>query len=193
MLFNNIEKYNVVLASKSPRRLYLLKELGIDFTVHTKDVDESFPDNLKAQEIPLYLCRKKAEAFVSEMNENDLIITADTVVWIDSQVLNKPENYDDAVRMLKMLSGKKHQVFTGVCLTSKHKTKSFYSATDVYFKHLTDEEIDYYIKNYNPYDKAGAYGAQEFIGYIAIERIDGSYFNVMGLPVKELYEELLAF
>jgi septum formation protein len=192
-LFNNIKKYTVLLASKSPRRQYLLKELGVEFTVKTKDVDERFPETLKAQEIPLYLCRKKAEAFQEELTGNNLVITADTVVWVENQVLNKPENYDDAVRMLKLLSGKKHQVFTGVCLASSTKIKSFYAVTDVYFKQLSDAEIEYYIKNYNPYDKAGAYGAQEFIGYIAVERIDGSYFNVMGLPVKELYEELLVF
>ena len=193
MLFDNLKKYQVVLASKSPRRQYLLKELGVNFEVRTKDVDESFPEALKAQDIPLYLCNKKAQTFLEDLDDNTLLITADTVVWVDGQVLNKPENYDEAARMLKMLSGKKHEVFTAVCLTSKIKSKSFYSATDVYFKQLTDFEIAYYINNYNTYDKAGAYGAQEFIGYIAIERIDGSYFNVMGLPVKELYEELLVF
>lgn len=193
MLFNSFKKYNIVLASKSPRRQYLLKELGINFEVKTKDVNEDFPDTLKAQEIPLYLCEKKANAFKEELTENTILITADTVVWVNNQVLNKPQNYADAVRMLKLLSGKKHEVYTGVCISSKHKTKSFYVVTNVYFKNLSDVEIDFYIKNYNPYDKAGAYGAQEFIGYIAIEKIEGSYFNVMGLPIKEVYEELLAF
>lgn len=188
-----LKKMNVLLASKSPRRQYLLKELGLNFEVKTKDVDESFPEHLQAQEIPLYLCRKKADAFDEELTENTIVITADTIVWVDNQVLNKPEHYDDAVRMLKLLSGKKHEVYTGVCLKSVSKIKTFYAKTDVYFKVLTDEEIDYYITNYNPYDKAGAYGAQEWIGYIAVEKIVGSYFNVMGLPVKELYEELIAF
>ena len=171
----------------------MLKELGLDFTVHTKEVDESFPENLRAKEIPLYLCKKKADAFDEELTVNTIVITADTIVWIDNQVLNKPENFDDAVRMLKLLSGKKHEVYTGVCLKSKHKTKTFYALTSVYFKELSQEEIEYYINNFNPYDKAGAYGAQEWIGYIAVEKIEGSYFNVMGLPVRELYEELLKF
>ncbi|MES2140106.1 MAG: Maf-like protein [Bacteroidota bacterium] len=189
----DLKKHNLILASKSPRRQYLMKELGLDFEVHTKDVDESFPENLEAQEIPLYLCQKKADAFDEELTENTIVITADTIVWIDNQVLNKPENFDDAVRMLKLLSGKKHEVYTGVCLRSKHKTKTFYALTNVYFKELSQEEIEYYINNFNPYDKAGAYGAQEWIGYIAVEKIEGSYFNVMGLPVRELYEELLKF
>ena len=189
----DLKKHNLILASKSPRRQYLMKELGLDFEVHTKEVDESFPENLKAQEIPLYLCQKKADAFDQELTDNTIVITADTIVWIDNQVLNKPENFDDAVRMLKLLSGKKHEVYTGVCLKSKHKTKTFYALTNVYFKELSQEEIEYYINNFNPYDKAGAYGAQEWIGYIAVEKIEGSYFNVMGLPVRELYEELLEF
>lgn len=189
----NLKQYKIILASKSPRRQYLLKELGLDFEVRTKEVEENFPDDLKAQEIPLYLCTKKAEAFDEELDENTIVITADTVVWVEGQVLNKPENYDDAVRMLQLLSGRKHEVYTGVCLKSKHKSKVFYACTDVYFKPLSRQEIDYYIHNFNPYDKAGAYGAQEWIGYIAVEKIIGSYFNVMGLPVKELYEELLVF
>jgi septum formation protein len=193
MHFEDLKKYRILLASKSPRRQYLLKELGLDVEVRTKEVDESFPENLKAQEIPLYLCEKKAAAFDEELHDNTIVITADTIVWVEGQVLNKPEDYSDAVRMLKLLSGKMHEVYTGVCLKSKKKTKSFYALTKVYFKNLTQEEIDYYIKNYNPYDKAGAYGAQEWIGYIAVEKIEGTYFNVMGLPVNELYEELLKF
>ncbi len=193
MLFKELKKNKLILASKSPRRQYLLKELGLDFEVHTKDVDESFPENLKAEEIPLYLCRKKADAFTAELTDNTIVITADTIVWVENQVLNKPENFEDAVRMLKLLSGKMHKVFTGVCLKSSSGTKTFYAVTDVYFKSLSQEEIEYYIHNFNPYDKAGAYGAQDWIGYIAVEKIEGSYFNVMGLPVRELYEELLKF
>ncbi|MBL7883779.1 MAG: septum formation protein Maf [Bacteroidia bacterium] len=193
MTFQELKKYKFILASKSPRRQYLLTELGLNFEVKTKEVDESFSSELKAQEIPLYLCNKKAEAFVEDIDENTIVITADTIVWVDNQVLNKPENYEDAVRMLKMLSGKKHEVYTGVCLKSKHKTKSFYALTSVYFKELSDSEIEYYVKNFNPYDKAGSYGAQEWIGYIAVKKIEGTYFNVMGLPVHELYEELLRF
>lgn len=193
MSFETLKKYKLILASKSPRRQFLLKELGLNFEVRTKEVDESFPFQLKAQEIPLYLCEKKAEAFDEDLDDNTIVITADTIVWVNGHVLNKPENYDDAVRMLNILSGKMHEVYTGVCLRSKNKTKSFFALTKVYFKKLTPEEIEYYIMNYNPYDKAGAYGAQEWIGYIAIEKIEGTYFNVMGLPVKELYEELLKF
>jgi septum formation protein len=193
MLLNEFNKHKIILASKSPRRQFLLKELGVDFEVYTKEVDESFPDNLKAQEIPLYLCKKKADAFQEELSDNNIVITADTIVWVENQVLNKPENFKDAVRMLQLLSGKMHEVFTGVCLKSKTKTTSFYAVTKVYFKPLTLAEIEYYITNYKPYDKAGAYGAQEFIGYIAIEKIEGTYFNVMGLPLKELYENLLSF
>lgn len=195
MSFDHLKKYELLLASKSPRRQYLLKELGLDFEVRTKEVDESFPDNLKAQEIPLYLCEKKATAFDEELKDNTIVITADTIVWLPqtNEVLNKPENFDDAVRMLKLLSGKMHEVYTGVCLKSKHKTKSFYALTKVYFKPLTLQEIEFYINNYQPFDKAGSYGAQDWIGLVAVEKIEGTYFNVMGLPVKELYEELLKF
>lgn len=195
MSFNNFSKYKLLLASKSPRRQYLLKELGLDFEVRTKEVDESFPDNLKAQEIPLYLCEKKANAFAEELKDNTIVITADTIVWLPqtNEVLNKPENFDDAVRMLQLLSGKMHEVYTGVCLKSKNKTKSFYALTKVYFKPLSLQEIEFYINNYHPFDKAGSYGAQDWIGLVAVEKIEGTYFNVMGLPVKELYEELLKF
>jgi septum formation protein len=193
MHFEDLKKYTILLASKSPRRHYLLKELGLDFEVRTKEVDESFPEQLKAAEIPLYLCEKKAAAFDEELTDNTIVITADTIVWLDGHVLNKPQNYNDAVRMLQLLSGKMHEVYTGVCLKSKHKTTSFVALTKVYFKELSLEEIEFYIRNYNPYDKAGAYGAQEWIGYIAVDRIEGTYFNVMGLPVRELYEALLKF
>ncbi len=193
MHFEELKKYHFILASKSPRRQFLLKDLGLDFEVVTRDVDESFPEHLKAEQIPLYLCEKKARAFDEELNDNTIVITADTIVWIDDHVLNKPENYEDAVRMLTLLSGRMHKVFTGVCLKSNEKMILFYVVTNVYFKKITPEEIDYYIRNFHPFDKAGAYGAQEWIGYIAVEKIEGSYFNVMGLPLKELYEELLKF
>lgn len=193
MQFEELKKYTLLLASKSPRRQYLLKELGLDFEVRIKEVDESFPEQLKAAEIPLYLCEKKADAFDEELTDNTIVITADTIVWINGHVLNKPQNFDDALRMLQLLSGKMHEVYTGVCLKSKHKTTSFVALTKVYFKELSLEEIEFYIGNYKPYDKAGAYGAQEWMGYIAIDRIEGTYFNVMGLPVRELYEALLKF
>ncbi len=195
MSSENLKKHELLLASKSPRRQYLLKELGLDFEVRTKEVDESFPDTLKAQEIPLYLCEKKANAFDEELKDNTIVITADTIVWLPqtNEVLNKPENFEDAVRMLQLLSGKMHEVYTGVCLKSKNKKKSFYALTKVYFKPLTLQEIEFYINNYHPFDKAGSYGAQDWIGLVAVEKIEGTYFNVMGLPVKELYEELLKF
>lgn len=193
MQFEDLKRRHFILASKSPRRQYLLKELGLQFDIHTKEVDESFPPHLRAQEIPLYLSKKKADAFDAELADETIVITSDTIVWIDGQVLNKPVDKADATRMLQLLSGKMHEVFTGVCLKSKHKTQSFYACTKVYFKSLSTQEIDYYITNYSPYDKAGAYGAQEWIGYIAVEKIEGSYFNVMGLPVRELYEQLLKF
>ena len=169
----------------------MLDGLGIDFEIITKEVDEKFPLHLKKEKIPLYLCLKKAEAFKKEIKKNTLIITADTIVWLNNMAVNKPANREEAEKMLKALSGKKHKVFTAVCLKSKEKTRSFFDETDVYFKKLSMEEIDYYIDKYKPYDKAGAYGAQEFIGYIGIEKIKGSYFNVMGLPVRRVYEELL--
>ncbi len=193
MNFEELKKYHFILASKSPRRQFLLKDLGLHFEVATKEVDESFPPDLRAEQIPLYLCEKKATAFDDELKDNTIVITADTIVWVDNQVLNKPENYEDAVRMLGLLSGKMHQVYTGVCLKSKEKLVSFFAVTNVYFKVLTAFEIDFYIRHFHPFDKAGAYGAQEWMGYIAVEKIDGSYFNVMGLPVKELYEQLLQF
>jgi septum formation protein len=193
MKLEELKNYQIILASKSPRRQQLLQELGLTFEVQSKDVNEDFPTHLKAEEIPLYLCQKKAMAFSDSLLPNHLVITADTIVWVDNQVLNKPEDRADAQRMLKLLSGKMHQVFTGVCIQSANKNKSFFAETKVYFKPLTDYEIDFYIDNYKPYDKAGAYGAQEFIGFIAVEKIEGTYFNVMGLPLKELYEELLKF
>lgn len=183
-----------ILASKSPRRQSLLKELGIEFSVQTKDTDESFADSLKAAEIPLYLCRKKAEACIDFLNDDrTILITADTIVWINDTVLNKPANKQEAIEMLQLLSGNVHEVYTGVCLKSRLKTVTFFDSTKVYFKTLTDNEINYYVNTFQPYDKAGAYGAQEWIGFIGVEKIEGSYFNVMGLPLKELYDQLLAF
>jgi septum formation protein len=188
-----LNRFRFILASKSPRRQFLLKELGIPFELVTKEVDESFPDHLQKDEIPLFLARKKADAFERDLDENTIVITADTIVWINDHVLNKPENAEEASVMLRELSGNRHEVFTGVCLKSSKKEIAFSVRTVVYFRELTAGEIDYYISQYKPFDKAGAYGAQEFIGYIGVEKIEGSYFNVMGLPVKELYEELVKF
>lgn len=193
MPLSKLNKYNIILGSQSPRRKQLLEGLGLHFTVKTQDTDEKFPENLDKFQIAVYLAELKARAFETEMNENDLIITADTIVWLDDEVLGKPVDYDDAFLILKKLSGKKHEVITGVCIKTKQKSVSFHAITDVCFKKLSDQEIKYYLDNYKPYDKAGAYGVQEWIGYVAVERVDGSFYNVMGLPVQRLYEHLGLF
>jgi septum formation protein len=182
--------YQIILASQSPRRKQLLEQLDLPFTVKTKNTDESFPDHLKAQEIPIYLSQKKADAFMDELAADELLITADTVVCLQEKVLNKPENTAHAQEMLRMLSGQKHQVFTGVSLSTREKRVSFYDETSVHFNHLSDEEINYYIEHYKPFDKAGSYGAQDWIGLMGVNKIEGTYFNVMGLPVAKLYHEL---
>lgn len=189
MILNNLDKYRIILASNSPRRKQLLGDLGVEFEVLTMDTEEVYPEGLSMKEIPVYLAELKAKPFEIK-EDNWLVITADTIVWCDGEVLTKPNDADDAKRILQKLSGKKHQVLTGVCIKTKDNKRSFYSSTDVYFKELADNEIDYYIEHYKPFDKAGAYGIQEWIGYIGIEKIEGSYFNVMGLPVQHLYEEL---
>lgn len=183
--------YNYILASKSPRRQQLLKSLGIPFVVKTHEIEENYPKELSKEEIPVYLAKLKSEPVKSELKENDLLITADTIVWLDGKVLGKPANGDEAKTMLKELSGKEHQVISGVCLTSLNKQISFYSLSNVQFKQLADNEIDYYIAHYNPFDKAGSYGIQDWIGIIGITRINGSFYNVMGLPIQKLYEEIL--
>lgn len=189
-----LKKYNVILASKSPRRRQLLEEMDIIFEIRTRDVDEDFPDDLEQEKVAIFLCEKKATAFpVSELGENDLIITADTIVCLQDEILNKPGDRDHAIEMLTQLSGKKHEVITGVCLRSRDKQHSFFVSTDVYFKNLSPQEIEYYVDHYRPFDKAGSYGIQEWIGHIGIEKIQGSYFNVMGLPTVRLYRELKAF
>ncbi len=192
-MLNNLEGKKIILASKSPRRQQLLQGLELDFEIRTKDVDESFPDELKAQEIPLYLSKIKADAFLPELQENELLITADTVVWINDHVMNKPESREEAVAMISELSGREHSVYTGVSITSKEKQVSFYDHTLVTFSEMTEQEIAHYIDVYKPYDKAGAYGAQDWIGLTAIRSLKGSYFNVMGLPVDLVYLELKKF
>lgn len=192
-MLNNLKDYQLILASQSPRRHQMLKELGLDFKIQTKDVEEVYPDHLKGEEIPVYLAKLKAEAFVLDMNEKELVITADTIVCVDDMVLGKPKDRADAVKMLKMLSGRSHQVISGVCLKSKEKEATFSTTTNVHFKELSLEEIDYYIDNYKPFDKAGAYGIQEWIGFVGIDGIEGSYFNVVGLPIQRLYQELSKF
>lgn len=180
----------VILASKSPRRQELLQQMDIDFRVVLKEVDESFPSDLQPGEVALYIARKKAEAFDESVEDNEIVITADTIVTIDGIILGKPEDEEDAVRMLKLLSGKKHEVITGVAFLHKHEIRSFSDSTTVYFKELSEEEMRFYIQTYKPFDKAGAYGIQEWIGHSAIEKIEGSYNNVVGLPTFRVYQEL---
>ncbi len=187
----NLKKYKIKLASNSPRRRELLAGLGLDFEVKLlPGIDESYPERLPGEEIPVYIARKKAEAYRRDIGPDELIITADTIVYIDGQVLGKPADAEEARRMLRQLSGRTHQVITGVCLTTADRQKAFSAVTDVTFDTLGDEEIDYYIEHYRPYDKAGAYGVQEWIGFVGVSRLKGSYFNVMGLPVQRLYREL---
>jgi septum formation protein len=228
MFPKHLNQFHFILASKSPRRQFLLHELGIKFDLETKEVDESFPEHLMRDEIPLYLCRKKADAFEGKLDEKTIVITADTIVWINNHVLNKPVDAEDAKLMLRELSGNRHEVYTGVCLKSAKKEIAFAVKTDVYFKELSEAEIDFYVSAYKPFDKAGAYGAQECLppgenpcsdeeiffleslgrkeliersktplkgdtGKMIVEKIEGSYFNVMGLPVKELWEEIEKF
>lgn len=194
MILSNLKDYHIILGSKSPRRQRLLKEIGIDFEVKViEEFNESYPDELTREEIPVYLAEQKALAFENIMNKNTLLITADTIVWMNNRVLGKPKDETEAVLILKKLSGTMHHVYSGVCIKTLLKKISFYAKTEVYFSKLSDEEIRFYIQNYKPFDKAGAYGIQEFIGYIGVEKIEGSFFNVMGMPIHRLYQELKKF
>jgi septum formation protein len=179
----------IILASKSPRRQELLRLMDIEFKIVLKDVDESYPDNLQPEEIAVYIAEKKARAF-DETVDDEIVLTADTIVCIDNLILGKPESNEHAVEMLQRLSGRMHHVITGVCLLYKKRYHSFYDVSEVYFGELTDEEIISYVEKYQPMDKAGSYGIQERIGLIGIERINGSYTNVVGLPTEKLYREL---
>jgi septum formation protein len=186
--------YRIILASNSPRRRELLGGLGIDFTVKViGGIDESWPHELKGEDIPLYISREKAAPYKATIAPDELVITADTIVYVDGEVLGKPADEADAKRMLRMISGRWHEVITGVTLMTAEREHSFAVTTKVKFCNLSDSEIDYYIKNYAPMDKAGAYGIQEWIGYVGVEAIEGSYFNVVGLPVQRLYRELIEF
>ncbi|HOK37916.1 MAG TPA: Maf family nucleotide pyrophosphatase [Bacteroidales bacterium] len=188
-----LNNFNIILASASRRRKDLLAALDINFTLtEVLDVDETYPAELKPDEIACFLAEKKSNIY-NLVDEKDILITADTVVVCNNRIIGKPENYENAVEMLKFLSGKTHSVITGVCLRSISKKRNFNSVTEVSFCELSDEEIEYYIKNYKPFDKAGAYGIQEWIGHIAVKEIKGSYFNVVGLPIQKLYRELLKF
>jgi septum formation protein len=193
MLLSNLTGKKIILASKSPRRQELLKGLDLDFEIRTKDIDEDFPDDLRAEEIPMYLCKLKADAFLPELKVHEILITADTVVWVNGHVLNKPMDRPEAESMLAELSGTTHFVYTAIAITSTDKQLVFFDETEVEFVELEKKEMDYYLDHYKPYDKAGAYGVQELIGYIGISRLHGSYFNVMGLPIQLLYKNLKTF
>jgi septum formation protein len=196
MILNDLlsGKMKIILASQSLRRRQLLEEIGLKYELRIKDVDESYPAELQCEDVVRYIAEKKSAAFAGEeLTEESVLITADTIVWLDGGSLLKPTDEADAIAMLGKLSGRKHRVATGVCLRSKTKKKVFHVLTDVYFKPLSLEEREYYVKKYKPFDKSGSYGIQEWIGLVGIERIEGSYTNVMGLPMKELYEELLSF
>lgn len=187
----NIQHYKIVLASNSPRRRELLSGLNLEYTVRVlPDIDESYPDTLKGEEIPMYISREKAKAYRNSMAEDELIITADTVVCINEKVLGKPRTQEEAKEMLRELSGKTHQVITGVCLMTCGLQRTFSTTTQVTFDVLTEDEIEFYVEKFRPLDKAGAYGVQEWIGFVGVSRLEGSYFNVMGLPVQRLYQEL---
>ena len=191
-MLDNLEKYKVILASGAPRRRELIAGLGVNYEVRIlPDVDESYPDTLQGEEIPLYIAKEKADAYIPMMQPDELIITADTIVWLDGEVLGKPRDREDALQMLRTMSGRTHEVFTGVCITTTDWQRSFTAQTEVRFATLSEDEIIYYVDNFKPMDKAGAYGVQEWIGFIGVENISGSYYNIMGLPVQKLYRELL--
>lgn len=193
MIADKLNKYRIILASRSPRRQELLKQLGINFEVIVKDYNEDFPEDLRGEEIALFLAREKAKLFKSEIKDNEIVITADTIVWCKDKVLGKPAGAGEARQMIRDLSDDTHEVITGVTILSKAREKTFSVSTKVTFDKLSEEEINYYVEGFKPYDKAGAYGIQEWIGLAACSRIEGSYFNVVGLPVQRLYKELMEF
>ena len=193
MVVDEINRHRLILASRSPRRQQLLNELGLHFEVVLNDWTESYPPDLKGAEIALHVATEKAKALKSGIKDDEIILTADTIVWCNNRVLDKPSNRSDALRILRQISGNTHEVITAVCLLSASNQTSFCSSTKVTFSELSEEELNYYIDNFKPYDKAGAYGIQEWIGIAACSSIEGSYFNVMGLPVEQVYHELQKF
>lgn len=193
-MLDKLKKYNIVLASNSPRRKELLQRMGVNFKVRTLfGIDESYPDSLRGEDIVRYISRNKAQAYRSSMAPNELLITADTIVYVEGEVMGKPKTAEQAKEMLHKLSGKSHQVITGVTIVTADRTEDFGVTSQVKFAEITDEEINFYVDNYLPFDKAGAYGIQEWIGIVAVEEIKGSYFNVVGLPVQRLYQKLKTF
>lgn len=193
MRIDNLNNFKIILASRSPRRQQLLRELGLKFDVVIKEYPETYPEGLSGEEIAIYVAHEKASSFKNEISDNEIVIAADTIVWCNNKVLGKPLDFEDAKRILNEISGNTHEVITGVSLFSLSKEITFTDSTKVTFETLSEEEIHYYIDKFKPYDKAGAYGIQEWIGLIACSHIDGSYFNVVGLPVQKLYKELQDF
>ena len=194
MMFDNLKKYKILLASKSPRRRELLQQLRLPFkTISIGGIEEKYPPSLPVDHIPEYLSNLKADAYNKNLRDDEMVITADTLVILGNEVLGKPDGHDDAVKMLKKLSGRTHKVITGVTVSTSDKRTSFSTTTEVKFADLSDDDIEYYVDNYLPFDKAGAYGIQEWIGCVAVEAIDGSFYNVMGLPVHRLFKELKDF
>ncbi len=192
-MLENLKKYKIILASASPRRKELLADLGLEFRTRPTNTEELYPEALGMTAIPVFLSELKADTLSKEMADDELIITADTIVWKAGKVLGKPSDKAEAVEILKKLSGNQHQVITGVTIVTKNKKRSFHAVTEVCFAELTEDEINYYVDKYNPVDKAGAYGIQEWIGYIGVSKIEGSFYNVMGLPLHKLYNELKHF
>ena len=193
MLKEKLKGYNIILASGSPRRQQFLKELDLDFEIRLKEVEEIYPEILKASQITDYLAELKASVLIKTLSDSDILITSDTIVWLNDKALGKPKDYNDAFEMIKSLSGNTHEVITSVCIKTVSKSNTFNEVTKVTFNKLTDDEIRYYLDNYKPFDKAGAYGIQEWIGLVAIAKIEGSYANVVGMPVDKVYQHLIKF
>jgi septum formation protein len=190
MLKERLKNHNIILASGSPRRHHFFKELDIDFTIDVREVVENYPSNLRGPEITDYLAKLKASKF-TDLSENDIVVTSDTIVWMNDEAINKPKDFNEAMQMLKRLSGSVHEVITSVCFTGADFQKTINDTTKVWFRELKEAEIEYYLKTCKPYDKAGSYGVQEWIGYVGINRLEGSYFNVMGLPTRLVYKTLM--
>lgn len=191
MLFHKLKNRHLILASGSPRRQKFLKELGLEFEIRLKEIDEKYPPQLKRSEITEYLSKLKAAPFLKELKDEDILITADTIVWLEGRAIGKPKDKEDALNMLNNLSDKTHEVISSFCLSTKNQQIVVSDSTKVHFVKLQRQEIEYYIANFKPFDKAGSYGIQEWIGYIGIDKIEGSYFNVMGFPIHKFYQEIV--
>ena len=192
-MLNNFKEYNFILGSNSPRRSQILKEMGLDFKIIASNIDETIPKVIKNKNAPIYLAKEKANFLFKELNKNEILITADTIVLMNDEIITKPSNKKDAKDILQKISNNKHEVITGICITSDSNQHSFSSKTEVFFNKISDSEIEYYLEKFKPYDKAGSYGIQEWLGLISVRKIIGSYTNVVGLPSSELYQELNKF